>query len=98
MLNCKFQHQSLLCYCTVIDLISWRRNGGEYPRAFVVRKEGIVTEKELSNMIRSQFASHKWLTGGVYFIDSIPRTGSGKVMRRNLPKIETNIPVVRSRL
>jgi acyl-coenzyme A synthetase/AMP-(fatty) acid ligase len=49
-----------------------------------------VTETELSNMIKRHFAPHKWLTGGVYFIDKIPRTGSGKIMRRHLPEIKTD--------
>lgn len=65
-------------------------NGGEYPRAFVVRKRGVVTAAEVEELIRSRFARHKWLTAGVYFIDRIPRTASGKVMRRLLPKIEVN--------
>ncbi|GAQ12312.1 4-coumarate--CoA ligase-like 9 [Aspergillus lentulus] len=65
-------------------------NGGEYPRAFVVRKQGVVTAAEVEELIRSRFARHKWLTAGVYFIDRIPRTPSGKVMRRLLPKIEVN--------
>ncbi|KAL3457185.1 hypothetical protein BJX64DRAFT_280782 [Aspergillus heterothallicus] len=57
----------------------------QYPRAFVVRRQGgSVTAKELSDMVKKRFARHKWLTGGVYFIDSIPRTGSGKVVRRKL--------------
>jgi acyl-coenzyme A synthetase/AMP-(fatty) acid ligase len=67
------------------------RNGGEYPRAFVVRKEGAtVTEGDLFNMIKEHFAPHKWLTGGVYFTDKIPRTGSGKIMRRHLPEVQTD--------
>lgn len=63
------------------------RDGNEYPRAFIVRKKEApaVTEQELADMIKRNFAPHKWLTGGVYFIDAIPRTGSGKVMRRALP-------------
>jgi acyl-coenzyme A synthetase/AMP-(fatty) acid ligase len=65
-------------------------NGGEYPRAFVVRKRGAVTAAEVEELIRSRFARHKWLTAGVYFIDRIPRTASGKVMRRLLPKIDAN--------
>lgn len=50
-----------------------------------MRKGRAVTDTELFDMIKAQFAPHKWLTGGVYFIDQIPRTGSGKIMRRNLP-------------
>ena len=52
-----------------------------------MRKEGRVTDTEIFDMIKAQFAPHKWLTGGVYFIDQIPRTGSGKIMRRNLPTV-----------
>jgi acyl-coenzyme A synthetase/AMP-(fatty) acid ligase len=67
------------------QLIILSRNGGEYPRAFVVRREGgRVTETELVDMVKERFAPHKWLTGGVYFIEKIPRTGSGKVVRRML--------------
>lgn len=73
-------------------------NGGEYPRGFIVRKEGHVSATELHEMIKSHFAPHKWLTGGIYFIDSVPRTGSGKVVRRNLPSIEGNLKPIRGRL
>lgn len=64
------------------------RNGAEYPRAFVVRKTGKVTGQDIEELIKSKFARHKWLTAGVFFIENIPRTGSGKVMRRCLPKID----------
>ncbi|KAL2851053.1 hypothetical protein BJY01DRAFT_261087 [Aspergillus pseudoustus] len=82
----------LLTHTDVADaaVVGAKVNGGEYPRAFVVRKEGIVTESELFDMIKAQFAPHKWLTGGVYFIEKIPRTGSGKIMRRYLPVIKAN--------
>ncbi|KAL2840342.1 hypothetical protein BJX68DRAFT_258528 [Aspergillus pseudodeflectus] len=54
-------------------------------------KEGAtVTETDLFDMIKGHFAPHKWLTGGVYFIDKIPRTGSGKIMRRHLPEVPTD--------
>lgn len=39
------------------------------------------------DFIKDRFAPYKWLTGGVYFVDSIPRTPSGKVKARELPKI-----------
>lgn len=71
-----------LCYSLIIN-----RDGGEYPRAFIVRKKNVVTEQELQNLIRERFAPHKWLTAGVFFIDAIPRTGSGKIMRRALPPL-----------
>lgn len=51
----------------------------------MVRKDDSVTAEALDALIKAKFASHKWLTGGVYFIESIPRTGSGKVVKRALP-------------
>ncbi|OQU95487.1 AMP-binding enzyme domain-containing protein isoform 1 [Cladophialophora immunda] len=68
-------------------------NGEEYVRAFVVRKSDTLTAKELFEMIQKNFAPHKWLTGGIYFIDAIPRTGSGKIMRRNLPQVPSPRPL-----
>jgi acyl-coenzyme A synthetase/AMP-(fatty) acid ligase len=66
--------------------------GFEYPRAFVVRKKGDLTSQEVFDHIKSQFAPHKWLTGGVYFVESIPRTPSGKVKARDLPRVTTDKP------
>ncbi|KAL4774504.1 hypothetical protein BDW60DRAFT_226922 [Aspergillus nidulans var. acristatus] len=82
--------QYLLTHPGVVDaaVVGARINGAEYPRAFVVRKNDTVADSELFDMVKAHFAPHKWLTGGVYFIDQIPRTGSGKIMRRNLPAID----------
>ncbi|KAH8688963.1 hypothetical protein BGW36DRAFT_433734 [Talaromyces proteolyticus] len=66
-------------------------NGLDYPRAFVVRKSKNITAHDIEELIKSTFAPHKWLTAGVYFIDVIPRTASGKVMRRLLPKVNDNL-------
>ncbi|CBF88756.1 uncharacterized protein ANIA_00801 [Aspergillus nidulans FGSC A4] len=86
--------QYLLTHPSVADaaVVGARINGAEYPRAFVVRKDDTVAEHELFDMVKAHFAPHKWLTGGVYFIDQIPRTGSGKIMRRNLPVIDESLP------
>lgn len=81
-LRCEFEpnHSHLQC----IDII---RNGEERPAAFIVRKTGQVSKQELLDLIKKNFARHKWLTAGVHWIDELPRTASGKIMRRNLPKI-----------
>lgn len=70
-------------FCTV-NAYSIPRPDGEYPLGFVVRKSGTVTARELQELIESRFAPHKWLTAGVQFVDSIPRTASGKIIRRAL--------------
>lgn len=62
-----------------------RRDGDEYPRAFVVRNGERIGEDTVKSLIKENFAPHKWITGGVYFIDAIPRLANGKIKRRALP-------------
>ena len=50
----------------------------------MVRKKASVTENELQSFIEVRLSKHKWLTAGVGFLDAIPRTASGKVIRRAL--------------
>ena len=60
----------------------------EVPRAYVVTKPG--TEKsakagqEIQAWLASKVANHKRLRGGVRFVDEIPKTASGKILRRVL--------------
>lgn len=60
----------------------------EAPRAFVVRKAGSATQEELYQYSRERLASFKALSGGVVFVDQIPRTVTGKIQRYRL-KSET---------
>ncbi|KAJ3194448.1 hypothetical protein HK101_002663 [Irineochytrium annulatum] len=58
---------------------------GELPRAYVVLKPGQkATEKEIQDFIQKKVSNHKWLRGGVAFIDAIPKSPSGKILRRVL--------------
>lgn len=60
---------------------------GELPRAYVVLSAaavGHVTESDLYKWIKSRVAAYKRLDGGVVFIDSIPKSASGKILRRIL--------------
>ncbi|KAL5332061.1 hypothetical protein ACEPPN_001604 [Leptodophora sp. 'Broadleaf-Isolate-01'] len=60
----------------------------EVPIACVVLKEGTepskATEKEIVNWLASRVAGHKALRGGVWFIDEVPKSASGKILRRLL--------------
>ncbi|KAI5286621.1 hypothetical protein KEM54_006639 [Ascosphaera aggregata] len=57
----------------------------ELPRAYVVLKAGAtVTEKEIVDFISERVHKTKRLTGGVKFIDAIPKNASGKILRRVL--------------
>lgn len=57
----------------------------ELIRAYVVRREGTsMTEVEVEQTIRKNLASYKALTGGVVFLDEIPKSPSGKILKRVL--------------
>ena len=59
----------------------------EVPRAYVVPKGGLRTEElasEIVQYIHDNLAQHKRLRGGVRFIDAIPKSVSGKILRRVL--------------
>jgi acyl-CoA synthetase (AMP-forming)/AMP-acid ligase II len=57
---------------------------GERPKAFVVRKPGAeVTEDELKAYVAEHLATYKQLRY-VEFVDEIPKSASGKILRRML--------------
>jgi fatty-acyl-CoA synthase len=59
---------------------------GEVPKALVVLREGAsVTEKQLIEFCRSQLAHYK-CPHTVEVVDSLPKTGTGKVLKKNLRK------------
>jgi 4-coumarate--CoA ligase len=60
---------------------------GELPRAYIVLKEqavGSVTEKDIYEWTKERVAAYKRLDGGVLFTDTIPKSASGKILRRIL--------------
>ncbi|KAE8316820.1 hypothetical protein BDV41DRAFT_573331 [Aspergillus transmontanensis] len=67
-------------------------HGTEVPLAFVVRSakskaSGASAEQEAANIIKwldGKVAYHKRLRGGVRFVDAIPKSVSGKILRRVL--------------
>lgn len=65
----------------------------EVPRAYVVLTQDAVrggggrgpeTEGEIVRWMNARVATYKWLRGGVRFVDQIPRSASGKILRRVL--------------
>ncbi|WAR01803.1 4CL1-like protein [Mya arenaria] len=58
---------------------------GEVPKAFVVATPGAkVTEQDVHDFVNKNVAPYKKLRGGVEFIDQVPKTASGKILRRTL--------------
>ena len=59
--------------------------GSELPRAYVVAAlDSGLTEDEVKVWIRERLARFKQLEGGVKFVESIPKTVSGKILKRVL--------------
>ena len=56
---------------------------GELAKAFVVRR-GDVTSEEIMEFVAKRVLPQKKLRGGVEFIDQIPKSPSGKILRRML--------------
>jgi 4-coumarate--CoA ligase len=61
---------------------------GELPRAYVSLKDGLaqddVTEDDVKEFVKERVAPFKRLEGGVRFIDQVPKSASGKILRRFL--------------
>ncbi|XP_063398234.1 probable 4-coumarate--CoA ligase 3 isoform X1 [Mytilus trossulus] len=58
---------------------------GEVPKAYVVPKPGVtLTEEDITHFVEANVAPYKKLRGGVKLIDSIPKTASGKILRREV--------------
>lgn len=60
----------------------------ELPRAYVTLKAGVTQDaakaKEITDWMAAKTAPHKRLRGGVHFIDVVPKSPSGKILRRVL--------------
>ena len=63
----------------------------EVPRAYVVPKRGVKegkdAEERIVTWLADKVASHKRLRGGVRFVDEIPKSASGKILRRKLKEV-----------
>ncbi|KAK6167707.1 hypothetical protein SNE40_021671 [Patella caerulea] len=64
---------------------------GELPKAFVVlKKNSKITARDIQNYVQESTAPHKRLRGGVEFLQEIPKSASGKILRRVLKKRTIN--------
>ncbi|UPK95358.1 hypothetical protein LCI18_006293 [Fusarium solani-melongenae] len=65
---------------------------GEVPKAYVVKSPGAYVSGKSDEAIRQHIfkhvqehkSQHKWLRGGIEFLDRIPKSPSGKLLRRLL--------------
>ncbi|KAF5550404.1 phenylacetyl ligase [Fusarium napiforme] len=73
--------------CAVIQIPDAR--AGEVPKAFVVKANRTSQSDEhlardIQRYVEEHKARYKWLKGGVEFIDAIPKSPTGKILRRKL--------------
>ncbi|KAJ1352565.1 hypothetical protein KIN20_008950 [Parelaphostrongylus tenuis] len=60
------------------------KRAGELPKAFVVRTSQDLSEEDVKLWVREKVSPHKQLKGGVEFIDEIPKSPAGKILRKTL--------------
>jgi 4-coumarate--CoA ligase len=69
-------------------VIGVEAEGTELPRAYVVRDhQNKIHAEEIHHFVNSRVARYKRLRGGVIFIDQVPKTTSGKILRKDLRKL-----------
>lgn len=59
-------------------------SGNELPRAYVVADSQKINADEVKEFVKANLASHKQLRGGVVYLEVIPKSPSGKILRREL--------------
>ncbi|XP_018576358.1 4-coumarate--CoA ligase 1-like [Anoplophora glabripennis] len=61
---------------------------GEAPKAFVVLKKSVKLQpKDIEDFVAPKVIKYKHLAGGVTFLEHIPKTPAGKILRRDLKKL-----------
>ena len=75
--------------CAVIQIP--HEKSGEVPKAFIVKSSSVGLEendrliaRDIKKYVEQHKAQYKWLVGGVEFIEEIPKSPSGKILRRLL--------------
>jgi acyl-CoA synthetase (AMP-forming)/AMP-acid ligase II len=84
------QHPAIVDAAVIGIKVQDNSTDGERPRAYVVRDPAVkdptsvVTEADLQEWCAQRLAKYKALTGGVVFVDAVPRNAGGKLLKRVL--------------
>lgn len=67
-------------------VVGMHSHDAEFPRAYVVLKDGRRNDStdSLLEWVSKRVAKHKRLTGGLMFVEEIPKLASGKIQRKVL--------------
>ncbi|KAL4814560.1 hypothetical protein BDW67DRAFT_165604 [Aspergillus spinulosporus] len=62
-------------------------SGNEVPRAYIVADKTKISEDQVKDFVKSHLAHYKQLRGGVVYLPAIPKSPSGKILRRELREL-----------
>ncbi|VDC07101.1 unnamed protein product [Peniophora sp. CBMAI 1063] len=72
----------------VIGIPAPDHSGNELPSAYIVRApRSTSAPDDFAKYVASRIANHKQLRGGVVLVDAIPKSASGKILRRKLKEL-----------
>ncbi|KAK5313942.1 hypothetical protein LTR93_010712 [Exophiala xenobiotica] len=74
----------LILDAAVIGVSDPDGSGNELPRAYVVADRAKISADQIKEFVRKNLAQHKQLRGGVVYLGAIPKSPSGKILRREL--------------
>lgn len=74
----------LIIDAAVIGVLSPDGSGNEVPRAYIVADKTKISEDQVKEFVKSHLAHYKQLRGGVVYLQAIPKSASGKILRREL--------------
>lgn len=82
----------LLSHPQIVDAavigVQFGMNESQLPRAYIVKRPGpegdCLDEEEIKEFMEGTLAHYKRLDGGVKFVDAIPKSASGKILKRLL--------------
>ena len=61
---------------------------GEAPLAYIVRKKfSYISSSDVTDFVKTRSAPYKQLSGGVEFIQEIPKSAAGKILRKDLRQL-----------
>ena len=60
---------------------------GEVPKAFIVPATDEVTAETINHFLSDKLAKYKKLTGGIVLLKELPKSPTGKVLRKELRKM-----------
>jgi acyl-CoA synthetase (AMP-forming)/AMP-acid ligase II len=76
----------LISHDDILDaaVIGVEAEGTEVPRAYVVADPKKISEQQIKDFVKKNMAGYKQLRGGVVFMAEIPKSPSGKILRKDL--------------